>query len=56
MNSPGDAFVFPFRSPNRFGTIVLQGLILIIGQIALLGWLLATLEELRAGRQEMAPA
>jgi len=59
MNSAGDAFVFPFRSPNWLATIVLQGLILIIpiiGFIALLGWLMVTLDNLRAGRQELAPA
>jgi hypothetical protein len=59
MNSAGDAFAFPFRSPNWLGTIVLQGLILIIpiiGQIAVLGWMLATIDNLRAGRLELAPA
>lgn len=59
MNSVGDAFAYPFRGPNWLGTIVLQGLILIIpiiGQIALLGWMIATIDNLRAGRQEMAPA
>jgi hypothetical protein len=59
MNSVGEAFGYPFRSPSWLGTIVLQGLILIIpivGQIALLGWLLMTLDNLRAGRQELAPA
>jgi hypothetical protein len=59
MNSAGDAFPFPFRSPGWFGTIVLQGLILIIpivGQISLLGWMLLTLDNLREGRQELAPA
>ena len=59
MNSAGDAFGLPFRSPNWFGTIVLQGLILIIpiiGQIALLGWMLITIDNLRAGRYELAPA
>jgi Protein of unknown function (DUF4013) len=59
MNSAGDAFGFPFRSPGWVGTVVLQGLILIIpiiGQISLLGWLLITLDNLRAGRQELAPA
>lgn len=59
MNSSGDAFGFPFRSPGWGGTLVLQGLILIIpiiGQIALLGWLLLTLDNLRAGRPELAPA
>jgi Protein of unknown function (DUF4013) len=59
VNSAGDAFAFPFRSPGWLGTIVLQGLILIIpiiGQIALAGWLLVTLDNLRDGRQELAPA
>lgn len=59
MNSVGDAFAFPFRSPGWLGTVVLQGLILIIpiiGQIALLGWLLLTMDNLRQGRQELAPA
>jgi hypothetical protein len=59
MNSVGDAFGYPFRSPDWLGTIVLQGLISIIpivGQIALFGWLLITLDNLRAGRQELAPA
>src|SRR3977135_1197102 len=59
MNSPGDAFAFPFRSPGWVGTVLLQGLILIIpiiGQIALAGWLLICLDNIRAGRQELAPA
>jgi Protein of unknown function (DUF4013) len=59
MNNVGDAFAYPFRSPGWVGTVVLQGLILIIpiiGWIALLGWLLLTLDNLRAGRQELAPA
>jgi hypothetical protein len=59
MTSAADAFGFPFRSPGWFGTLVVQALILIIpivGQIALLGWMLATLDNLRAGRQELAPA
>jgi hypothetical protein len=59
MNSAGDAFAFPFRSPDWVVTIILQALILIIpivGQIALLGWLIVTVDNLRAGRQELAPA
>ena len=59
MNSVGDAFALPFRSPHWVSTILLQGLITIIpviGQIALLGWLLLTIDNLRAGRQELAPA
>jgi hypothetical protein len=59
MNNAGDAFPFPFRSPGWLGTVVLQGLILIIpivGQISLLGWMMITLDNLREGRQELAPA
>ena len=59
MNSVGDAFAYPFRNVGWFSTIVLQGLILlipIVGQIALLGWLLATMDNLRAGHPQMAPA
>lgn len=59
MNSAGDAFGFPFRSPRWGLRIFLQGLIFVIpviGQIAALGWLLHTLDNLRAGRQQLAPA
>jgi hypothetical protein len=59
MDSTGDAWAYPFSSPGWFGTMVLQGLILIIpivGQISLLGWLLVTIDNLRAGRRELAPA
>ena len=59
MNSIGDAFGFPFRDPGWVGKIVVQGLILIIpivGLIALAGWMLMTFDNLRAGRQELAPA
>ena len=59
MNSVGDAFTYPFRDPGWVGKIVVQGLILIIpivGWIAAVGWLMLTYENLRAGRQELAPA
>ena len=59
MNSVGDAFAYPFRDPGWVGKIVVQGLILIIpivGWIAAVGWLMLTYENLRAGRQELAPA
>jgi hypothetical protein len=58
MNSVGDAFGFPFRDPGWVGKIVVQGLILIIpivGLIATAGWMLMTFDNLRAGRQELAP-
>ena len=59
MSSAGDAFAFPFRDPGWVGKIVVQGLILIIpivGLIATAGWMLMTFDNLRAGRQELAPA
>ena len=59
MNSIGDALGFPFRDPGWVGKIVVQGLILIIpivGLIATAGWMLMTFDNLRAGRQELAPA
>ena len=59
MNSVGDAFGYPFRDSGWLGKVLVQGLILIIpivGAIALLGWMMITLDNLRAGRQELAPA
>jgi hypothetical protein len=59
VNSVGDALGFPFRDPEWVGKIVVQGLILIIpivGLIATAGWMLMTFDNLRAGRQELAPA
>jgi len=59
VNSVGDAFGFPFRDPRWIEKILIQGLILIIpivGLIATAGWMLMTLDNLRAGRQELAPA
>lgn len=59
MNSLGDAFGYPFRDGSWLGKIVLQGLITIIpivGWIALAGWMLQTLDNVRAGRWELAPA
>jgi hypothetical protein len=59
VNGVGDAFSFQFRDPGWVGKIVVQALILIIpivGLIALAGWMLITFDNLRAGRQELAPA
>jgi hypothetical protein len=59
VNSVGDAFAFPFRDPAWLGKIAIQALILIIpivGLIATAGWMLMTFDNLRAGRQELAPA
>ena len=59
MNNAIDAFGFPFRDPAWVGKVLIQGLILIIpivGLIATAGWMLMTFDNLRAGRQELAPA
>jgi hypothetical protein len=59
VNSAGEAFAFPFRDPQWVGKIVVQALILIIpivGLIATAGWMLMTFDNIRAGRQELAPA
>ena len=59
MNSVGDAFGFPFKDPAWVSKIAIQGLILIIpiaGLIATAGWILITFDNIRAGRQELAPA
>ena len=59
MNSVGEAFGYPFRDPQWVGKIAVQGLITIIpivGWIATAGWLMLTFDNLRAGRQELAPA
>src|SRR5438874_2152489 len=59
INSASDAIGFPFRDPQWVSKILIQGLINIIpvvGLMAGLGWTLATLDNLRQGRQELAPA
>ena len=59
MNDVGDSFGWPFRDPEWVSKILLQGLINIIpiaGQMALLGWLLGAVDNLRQGRSELLPA
>jgi CDP-diglyceride synthetase len=59
MDRIGDAFVWPFRDPDWLGKIAIVGLILlipIVGGINGLGWMLATLDRLRAGEQRLPPA
>lgn len=59
MTSVGDSFSWPFQDQNWPSKILIQGLIAIIpivGTIALLGWLLMTVDNYRAGRRELAPA
>ena len=59
MDRIGDAFVWPFRDPDWLGKVVVMGLILlipIVGGINGLGWMLATIDRLRAGDQRLPPA
>lgn len=58
MTNAGDAFAFPFRDPQWANKLLIQGLINlipIVGQIATWGWGLETLDNIRQGRQELAP-
>jgi len=59
MTSVGDGFSWPFQDPQWFSKIVLQGLISIIpivGWIALVGWLVLTIDHYRTGRRDLPPA
>jgi hypothetical protein len=54
-----DAFAWPARDPEWPVKILVTGLILLIpiaGAINGLGWMLATLDRLRAGEERLAPA
>jgi hypothetical protein len=54
-----DAFVWPVRDHQWMTRVLLMGLALIIpivGAINGLGWMLATLDRLRAGEERLAPA
>jgi len=54
-----EAFVWPFRDPEwvvKLLIIALISLIPIAGQINNLGWMLASLDRLRAGEERLAPA
>src|SRR2546421_767263 len=57
--SVGDAFGWAARDPEWIGKTLLMGLIgliPIVGGLQLTGWMLAMLDNLRAGRQEIPPA
>lgn len=59
MERIGDAFNWPFRDPEWASKIAIVGLILlvpIVGQINGLGWMLASLDRLRAGEERLPPA
>ena len=54
-----DAFVWPTRDPEWVSKVLLNALILVIpivGAINALGWMLATLDNLRRGEERLAPA
>jgi hypothetical protein len=54
-----EAFAWPFRDPEwplKLLIIALITLIPIVGTINGLGWMLATLDRLRAGEEKLAPA
>lgn len=59
MNQFGDTIGWPTRDPGWIGKVIVMGLITLIpvvGSIAVLGWMLGALDNLRAGRQELPPA
>ena len=59
MERIADAFVWPFRDRGWVTKVLLIGLVLIIpiaGAINGLGWMLATLDRLRAGEERLARA
>ena len=59
MNDYSDSIGWPTKDPQWISKIVVQSLIYIIpivGWIALLGWMLAALDNLRSGRTELPGA
>jgi hypothetical protein len=54
-----DAFAWPLRDPAWLAKLLIIGLILLIpiaGAVNGLGWMLASLDRLRAGEERLAPA
>jgi len=59
MDRIADAFVWPSRDPEWLTKLVIIALTLLIPVVGLingLGWMLATLDRLRAGEERLAPA
>src|SRR5260370_11393218 len=59
MERVTDAFIWPTRDPAWLTKLLVIGLILlipIVGLINGLGWMLATMDGLRAGGERLAPA
>ena len=54
-----DSFTWAFKDPQWPGKMLVQGLIAfipIVGWIAMLGWLMLAIDNLRAGKTELPPA
>jgi hypothetical protein len=59
VNELSDSIAWPSRDPEWVSKILLNGLILfipIVGVLVVLGWMLAALDNLRAGRPVLPPA
>ncbi|HEY4025751.1 MAG TPA: DUF4013 domain-containing protein [Candidatus Dormibacteraeota bacterium] len=59
MNELSDSIAWPSRDPEWVSKVLLNGLILfipIVGQLVVLGWMLAALDNLRAGQPVLPPA
>lgn len=59
MNELSDSVAWPSRDPEWVTKVLLIGLINlipIVGQLNLFGWMLAAVDNLRAGRPELPPA
>jgi hypothetical protein len=59
VNGLSDSVAWPARDPQWVSKVLLMGLIGIIpilGQLVLLGWMLSALDNLRAGRSELPAA
>ena len=59
MERVTEAFIWPFRDPDWISKLLIIALTLlipIVGSINGLGWMLASLDNLRAGRDRLAPA
>src|SRR5438270_5409254 len=59
MDRVADGFIWPVRDPEWVTKILVIGLLLLIpiaGAINGIGWMLATMDRLRAGEERLAPA
>jgi hypothetical protein len=59
VNGLSDSIAWPSRDPQWVSKVLLNGLIMlipIVGTMVVLGWMLAALDNLRAGRPELPPA